>query len=152
MSAADQVRDPGQVEPGASPNELRDPLVVQEVTKAKVWFGAGLLVALAVLLIQPILVIFAGLMLAVMFDGGVRLLGRMLPVARGVRLLIVDGGPAAGADAGRANPGQRIARPDRAGAGRIVRGDGQSRAGTTRGTGRIAVTVLASVNRSNSWR
>ena len=89
MSAADQVRDSGPVEPGASPNELRDPLVVQEVKKARVWFGAGLLVALAVLLIQPILVIFAGLVLAVMFDGGVRLLGRVLPVGRGLRLLIV---------------------------------------------------------------
>ncbi|PAX06908.1 AI-2E family transporter [Sphingomonas lenta] len=86
---AERIQTPGVVEPGASPNELHDPLVRQEVKKAKVWFGAALLVALGVLLIQPILVIFAGLVLGVMFDGGVRLLGRVMPIGRGLRLLIV---------------------------------------------------------------
>ena len=77
------------MEEGASPAELHDPVVRTEVKKARVWFGAALLVALAVLLLQPLLVIFAGLVLGVMLDGGVRLLGRVLPIGRGLRLLIV---------------------------------------------------------------
>lgn len=85
----EDIRTPGPMVPGASPNEVRDPLVRQEIKKAKVWFGAALLIALAVLLVQPILVIFAGLILGVMFDGGVRLLGRVLTIGRGLRLLIV---------------------------------------------------------------
>jgi predicted PurR-regulated permease PerM len=87
--AADQPGAPGPIEPGPSPNEVRDPLVRDEIKKAKVWFGAGLLIALAVLLVQPLLVIFSGLILGVMFDGGVRLLGRVTPIGRGWRLLIV---------------------------------------------------------------
>ena len=71
------------VEQGASPNELHDPLIRREVKKAKVWFGGAILIALVVLLIQPLTVIFAGLILGVMLDGGVRLLGRALPIGRG---------------------------------------------------------------------
>ena len=74
---------------GPSPSEVGDPLIRAELKKAGVWFGAGLLVALVVLMIQPILIICAGMVLAIMFDGGVRLLGRVLPIARGLRLLIV---------------------------------------------------------------
>jgi predicted PurR-regulated permease PerM len=88
MSAV-QPDDPGPIEPGPSPNEVRDPLVRDEIKKVKVWFGAALLLALAVLLVQPLLVIFAGLILGVMFDGGVRLLGRVTTIGRGWRLLIV---------------------------------------------------------------
>ena len=87
--AADQPTVPGPMEHGPSPNEVRDPLVRDEIKKAKVWFGAGLLIALAVLLVQPLLVIFSGLILGVMFDGGVRLLGRVTKLGRGWRLLIV---------------------------------------------------------------
>lgn len=72
-----------------SPNEVRDPIVRDELKKAKVWFGLAIAIALVVLLIQPLLLIFAGLVLAAMFDGGVRLLGRALPIGRGWRLLIV---------------------------------------------------------------
>ena len=72
-----------------SPNELRDPLVRQELRRAGIWFGCATAAALVVLLIQPILIIFAGLVLAAMLDGGVRLLGRVLPIGRGWRLLIV---------------------------------------------------------------
>ena len=72
-----------------SPNEFSDPFVRQELRRATVWFGCAGTIALVVLLIQPILVIFAGLVLAAMLDGGVRLLGRVLPIGRGWRLLIV---------------------------------------------------------------
>ena len=89
MTQSGDLQHPRDLVREASPNELHDPLVRQEVKKALVWFGGGLLVALGVLLIQPILVIFAGMILGVCFDGGVRLLGRVLKVGRGWRLLIV---------------------------------------------------------------
>lgn len=75
------------IEPG--PNELRDPFVRQEMKRATVWFGIGGAIALVVLLIQPLLIIFGGVVAAAMFDGGVRLLGRVLPIGRGWRLAIV---------------------------------------------------------------
>lgn len=74
---------------GPGPNELRDPLVRHELKRASVWLGLAAAMALVVLLIQPLLVIFGGLVFAAMLDGGVRLLGRILPVPRGWRLLIV---------------------------------------------------------------
>jgi predicted PurR-regulated permease PerM len=74
-------------EPG--PNEMRDPVMRAELRKASVWFGLGIAVALVVLLIQPLLIIFGAIVFASMLDGGVRLLGRVLPVPRGVRLAIV---------------------------------------------------------------
>ena len=80
---------PIHVVEGASPGEVRDPVVLAELKKAKVWLGLIAAGALVVLLIQPILVIFGGLVFASMLDGGVRLLGRVLPIGRGWRLLIV---------------------------------------------------------------
>ena len=77
------------LEHGPSPHEVHDPVVREELKKVKVWFGAGILLALAVLLVQPILIICSGIVLGVMFDGGVRLLGRYLKIGRGLRLLIV---------------------------------------------------------------
>lgn len=74
---------------GPSPNELRDPVVRQELKRAAVWLGLAGAMALVVLLIQPLLIIFGGLVFASMLDGGVRLLGRVLPIARGWRLMIV---------------------------------------------------------------
>lgn len=76
------VREPG-------PNEMRDPVVRAELRRAQVWFGLAIGIALVVLLIQPLLIIFAGLVFAAMLDGGVRLLGKVLPIGRGLRLLIV---------------------------------------------------------------
>lgn len=73
----------------AAPNEFRDPLVRAELKKAAVWIGAVVAVGLVVLLIQPLLLIFGGLVIASMLDGGVRLLGRVLPIGRPWRLLIV---------------------------------------------------------------
>jgi predicted PurR-regulated permease PerM len=80
---------PGELVTEPGPNELRDPLVRQEMKRATVWFGIGGAIALVVLLIQPLLIIFGGLVVAGMFDGGVRLLGRVLPIRRGARLAIV---------------------------------------------------------------
>lgn len=74
-------------EPG--PNEMRDPVVRAELRKASVWFGLAIAIALVVLLIQPLLIIFGALVFASMLDGGVRLIGKVAPLPRGLRLLIV---------------------------------------------------------------
>ncbi|MEG3153253.1 AI-2E family transporter, partial [Sphingomonas sp. ZT3P38] len=74
-------------EPG--PNEMRDPMMRAELKRASVWFGLAIAVALVVLLIQPLLLIFAGLVVASMFDGGVRLIRRAVPIPRWLGLLIV---------------------------------------------------------------
>jgi len=72
-----------------APAEMRDPLTRHELRRASVWFGVAVALALVVLLIQPLLIIFAGVVFAALLDGGVRLLGRVLPIGRGWRLLIV---------------------------------------------------------------
>lgn len=71
------------------PTELYDPLIRTELKKAAVWIGLTALVVALIWLAQPILLIFGGIVLAAMFDGGTRLLGRVLPIARGLRLTIV---------------------------------------------------------------
>lgn len=76
------VREPG-------PNELRDPVMRAELKRASVWFGLAITVALVVLLIQPLLIIFAGLVFASLLDGGARLIGKVLPLPRGLRIFIV---------------------------------------------------------------
>lgn len=71
------------------PTELYDPLIRTEIKRAAVWIGMASLVVALVWLAQPILLIIGGLVLAAMFDGGARLLGRVLPLPRGIRLTIV---------------------------------------------------------------
>jgi predicted PurR-regulated permease PerM len=83
------VSDNVHVIDDASPNEVRDPATRREIRRAAVWLGMASGIALVVLLIQPLLIILAGLVFASMLDGGVRLLKRVLPIGRGWRLLIV---------------------------------------------------------------
>jgi predicted PurR-regulated permease PerM len=71
------------------PAEFRDPLVRREMAKAAVWFGMAIAIAGVIVLGQPLLLIIGGAIFAVFLDGGVRLLGRYLPIPRGWRLLIV---------------------------------------------------------------
>ena len=71
------------------PNELRDPLIRQELKRASVWLGLAAAILAIWFLAQPILLIFAGIVFAAMLDGGTRLLGRVLPIGRGWRLAIV---------------------------------------------------------------
>ena len=71
------------------PTEIRSHLVRTELLKASVWLGLALLIAACIVLIQPILLIFAAIVVAAILDGGARLLGRVLPIGRGWRLLIV---------------------------------------------------------------
>lgn len=71
------------------PTEIQSHLVRTELIRASVWLGLALLIGLCILLVQPILLIFAGIVMASMLDGGTRLLGRVLPIGRGWRLAIV---------------------------------------------------------------
>src|SRR5687768_12592546 len=78
----DHVERPG-------PAELRDPLIRHELKRASVWFGLGLAILGIMFLAQPLLLILGGIVFAATLDGGTRLLGRVLPIGRGWRLLIV---------------------------------------------------------------
>lgn len=71
------------------PADISDVAVIAEVRRAAVWIGMALLVAGVIVLSQPILLIVGGMVFAVILDGGTRLLGRLLPIARGWRLAIV---------------------------------------------------------------
>ena len=68
---------------------MRDPVVREELKRAGVWVALIVAVLAAYFLSQPLLLIFGGVVLATMLDGGVRLLGRKLNIARGWRLAIV---------------------------------------------------------------
>lgn len=81
--------DPQGPVTAAAPAEMTDPLVRAELKRAGVWFSIAIGVALCVLLIQPLMLIFAGLVFASMLDGGARLLGRALPIPRGARVTLV---------------------------------------------------------------
>jgi len=71
------------------PADISDVAVIAEVRRAAVWIGMALLAAGVIVLSQPILLIIGGMVFAVILDGGTRLLGRVLPIARGWRLAIV---------------------------------------------------------------
>lgn len=71
------------------PTDIHDPAVLKEAKRAAVWIGLAAGLALIVYLAEPILVIFGGMVFAAMIDGGVRLLGRVLPIARGWRVAMV---------------------------------------------------------------
>ena len=73
----------------AGPVELRDPLVREELKRASIWIGMVLATVGVIVLAQPLLLIFAGIVFASMLDGGTRLLGRVLPIGRGWRLALV---------------------------------------------------------------
>src|SRR5215212_5226182 len=87
MAKAPPTVEPHIERPG--PAEFRDPLVRREMQRASVWLGMALLIVGLVVLAQPLLLIVGGAIFAVLLDGGVRLLGRYLPIARGWRLLLV---------------------------------------------------------------
>ena len=86
MAKQPATTEPHVERPG--PAEFRDPLVRRELAKAAVWLGLALFIVGIVVLAQPLLLIVGGAIFAVFLDGGVRLLARWLPIARGWRLLL----------------------------------------------------------------
>src|SRR5260221_1824653 len=87
MPKAPPTTEPHIERPG--PAEFRDPIVRRELQKAAVWFGMALAIVGVVFLGQPLLLIIGGAIFAVLLDGGVRLIGRYVPIPRGWRLLLV---------------------------------------------------------------
>ena len=81
---------PGPTVTEAAPNEFRDPAVRSELKRATVWFSLAVAIGVVIMLVQPLLLVFGGLVFAAMLDGGVRLLGRVLKIGRGWRLAIVS--------------------------------------------------------------
>ena len=73
----------------AGPTDISDPELRLEFRRAAVWIGMAAMAALVVLLAQPLLVIFGGMVFAAMIDGGSRLLGRVTKIGRSLRVTIV---------------------------------------------------------------
>ncbi|MXP08703.1 AI-2E family transporter [Pseudoblastomonas halimionae] len=73
----------------ASPTRISDPKMRIELHKAFIWTLVVGGVYLAVTIAQSILIIFGALVFSAMIDGGTRLLGRVLPIARSWRVAIV---------------------------------------------------------------
>lgn len=71
------------------PARIHDPVIRQSIKQAAVWLAMAGGLWLAWQLIHPILLIFGAVVFATLLDGGSRLLGRILPVPRSVRLIIV---------------------------------------------------------------
>ena len=84
---ADKPQSLGQQTPG--PTRIADPRLRHEAQRAAIWIGMAVLAGVIVYFSQPLMVIFGGIVFAAMLDGGARLLGRVLPVGRGVRITIV---------------------------------------------------------------
>ena len=82
-------RGPGGRNEEPGPTDFADALTSRELKKAIVWIGVGVGVILLWWLAQPLLLIVGGIVFAAMLDGGVRLLGKVLPIRRGFRLAIV---------------------------------------------------------------
>ncbi|QZH75342.1 MAG: AI-2E family transporter [Erythrobacter sp.] len=74
---------------GASPTRIANPALRFEAWRALVWASVIGLIILGVYISQSLLVIFGALVFASMIDGGARLLGRVLPLARVWRVSIV---------------------------------------------------------------
>ncbi|RDC60438.1 UPF0118 membrane protein YrrI [Alteripontixanthobacter maritimus] len=90
---ADSDPVPGSADDGpvttASPTAIVDPRLRREARTALVWVTVIGLVALAVYISQSLLVIFGAMVLAAIIDGGARLLGRVLPIGRTFRVVLV---------------------------------------------------------------
>lgn len=74
---------------GASPTRISSPELRFEAWRALTWTLVVGLVVLAVYISQSLLVIFGAMVFATLVDGGARLLGRWLPIARGWRIGLV---------------------------------------------------------------
>lgn len=91
----DRQAAPGGDTPGsamprrAGPTDFAPDEVRAEAKRAAIWIGMATLVVGIVFMAQPLLVIFAGLVFAAMIDGGARLLGRVLRIGRGWRVMLV---------------------------------------------------------------
>ena len=61
----------------------------REAKRAVVWLGIAAAMGLVAVLANPLLVVFGGLVFGALLDGGARLIGKVLPLPRGLRVAIV---------------------------------------------------------------
>lgn len=83
------ANDPVAAAQISGPTDITDPMLRQEARKAMVWIGIAALTVLVIMMAQPILVVFGGMVFGALIDGGTRLLGRVLKIGRGWRIAIV---------------------------------------------------------------
>ena len=76
-------------DPGASPTYIGNPKLRFEAGRALVWGLVIGLLWLTVYISQSLLVIFGAMVFACMIDGGARLIAKVLPIGRGLRVAIV---------------------------------------------------------------
>jgi putative permease len=88
MAETEDEIDPAQ-DDRASPTSITSPVLRLEAKRAMVWVAVVGLAVLAVYISQALLVIFGAMVFASILDGGERLLGRVVPLARGWRLGLV---------------------------------------------------------------
>lgn len=81
--------DDADGELGTSPSRISDPRIRHEFSRASIWAVTVGALALVVYLSNALLAIFGAMVFAALIDGGARLLGRVLPIGRGVRVGIV---------------------------------------------------------------
>jgi predicted PurR-regulated permease PerM len=81
--------DPVLEDNRASPTRIANPELALEAKRAGIWVTVVGLAVLAVYIAQSLLVIFGAMVFAAIVDGGARLLGRLLPIGRGLRIAIV---------------------------------------------------------------
>jgi len=74
---------------GTSPSRISDPRTRDEIKRAFVWTAVVGATILVIYIARPLLVVFGALVFAAMIDGGSRLLGRILPWGRTLRVSIV---------------------------------------------------------------
>lgn len=76
-------------DPGISPSRISSHRVRREAERALAWVLVIGGIALAVYIARPLLVIFGAMVFAALIDGGTRLLGKVLPIPRGLRVALV---------------------------------------------------------------
>lgn len=74
---------------GSSPTHISSPELRYEAKRAVIWVSIVGLALLAIYVSQSLLVLFGAMVFAAMLDGGARLLERVLPIARSLRLVLV---------------------------------------------------------------
>jgi len=89
VKAKEAAKEEVPITEHVGPTDIHDPAVLREAKRAAVWIGLAAGLALMIYLAEPLLIIFGGMVFAAMIDGGVRLLGRVLPIGRGWRVAMV---------------------------------------------------------------
>ncbi|MXO66921.1 AI-2E family transporter [Altericroceibacterium endophyticum] len=74
---------------GASPSHIVDPQLRMEAGRAFVWVAVVGIALLTVYISQSLLVIFGAMVFAAIIDGGARLLGKILPLPRSWRIIMI---------------------------------------------------------------